>query len=76
MKHTIKIDIPWTEYSVKEYLWRPTQKHLIGKESATELISTEIDKIYDVINREIGARTGVYVPFPSNEYEEPQEAYR
>ena len=75
MKQVIRVPISWSPYNVKEYLWRPLQKHLLGKESTTELNSDEIDKVYDQINRIVGERTGVYVPFPSIEslmnYEEP-----
>lgn len=67
MKHVIRTEISWSPYSVKEYLWRPLQKHILGKESTTELTTDEIDKIYDQMNRIIGERTGVYVPFPSME---------
>ena len=71
MKKTIQMDIPWTGYGVKEYIWRPTQEWLFGKKSTTELTSKDIDKLYEVINRAIGERTGVHVAFPSR-YEESQ----
>ena len=58
------IDIPWTPTTVKEYLWRPVQEQQLGKKSTTELTTKEIDEIYDTINRAIGERTGVHVPFP------------
>ena len=60
------IDIMWTPVTVKEYLWKATQKIMFGKSSTTQLDKTkEIDKIYDVINKTIGERTEIYVPFPS-----------
>jgi len=69
MKKTLRedVDIPWTPYNIKENLWRPVQRALYGKRSTTELTTTDIDKIYDVINRTIGERTKVFVPFPSEE---------
>lgn len=40
---------------------------MTGKESTTELNTSDIDKIYEVININLGEKTGVHVPFPSNE---------
>lgn len=60
-----EIDIPWNEYSVKEYLWRPVQIAQLGKKSTTKLTTDEIDKVYETINRAVGERTGIHVPFPS-----------
>lgn len=67
MKHVIRTAISWSPYAVKQYLWLPLQKARLGKKSTTELTTDEIDKIYDEINRIIGERTGVSVPFPSIE---------
>lgn len=74
MKQVIRVPISWSAYSVKEYLWRPLQKAMLGKDSTTELNTEEIEKIYDNMNRIIGERTGVCVPWPSiesltNDYE-------
>lgn len=67
MKAVIReeIDIPWTPYTVKEYLWRPIQKQYLQEQSTTKLKTRDIDKIYDIVNKVIGERTGVFVPFPS-----------
>jgi hypothetical protein len=64
-----EVDIPWTDKSVKEYLWRPVQRIMTGKESTTELCKSnkEIDSIFDVINRHLGEKFGIHVAFPSIE---------
>lgn len=69
MKKVIRqeVDIPWNPYSIKEYLWRPVQEAQLGKKSTTKLKKNEIDQVYETINRVIGERTGVHVPFPSLE---------
>ena len=69
MRKTIRqdVDIQWTNYGVKEFLWRPIQKALIGKTSTTRIKTKDIDKIYDILNKTIAERTGVSVPFPSIE---------
>lgn len=67
MRKTIKqdIDIIWSGKMVKEYLWRPIQKTYLQEKSTTRLKTGDIDKVYDILNKAIGERCGVYVPFPS-----------
>ena len=74
MKKLLKqeIDIPWDTINAKEYLWRPIQKELLKKKSTTQLKSHEIDKVYEVLNRMIGERTGIYIPWPCIEELERQ----
>lgn len=66
MRSVIKedVDILWSDYTVKECLWRPVQKIFCGKKSTTQLTTEDINKIYDIINKAIGERTGIYIPFP------------
>lgn len=70
MRETIRqeIDIPWTPTTVKEHLWRPVMKKYLREQSTTRMTTKDIDKIYDIVNRFIGERTGVFVPFPSNNF--------
>ena len=68
MKKTIRVDIPWSAMTVKEYLWRPLQEAYLLKRSTTELErGKEIDEVYDILNRVIGERTGIFVEFPNIE---------
>lgn len=69
MRETIRqdIDIPWTPMTIKEYLWRPIQEKFLLEQSTTRLKKKDVSKVYDVLNKIIGERTGVYVPFPSIE---------
>ena len=67
MKKVMRVDIPWTAYAIKEYLWKPVMKQQLGKESTRDLETKEIDQIYDTVNRAVGERTQIHVPFPSNE---------
>ena len=74
VKKTIRqeVEIPWSADNCKELLWRPVQQAMLGKKSTTELEKKDVDKIYDIINKTIGERTGVHCPFPNIEtiYEE------
>jgi len=70
MRKTIRegIDVPWSKESIKSYLWKPVQKEYLRKESTTELDrGKDIDAVYDIVNRTIAQRTGVSVPFPSEQ---------
>ena len=69
MRKTLRqdVNIPWTPISVKENLWKPVLLAYKRKTSTTQMNTRDIDAIYDIINREIGGRTGVFVPFPSIE---------
>ena len=69
MKKVLKpsVDIPWTEESVKEHLWKPIQEAALHKESTTELETHEVDKVYDILNRHLGEKFGVFCDFPSIE---------
>jgi len=70
MKKLIRkeIDIPWSARNVKEYIWRPVQKAYLGVESSKDLKTQDIDKLFDIINRVLAERTGIYLPFPNINY--------
>lgn len=69
MRKTLKpeIDIPWSGPAVKEFLWRPIQTAQLDKRSTTELTTVEIDQVFDTINKHLGEKFGLHVPFPSIE---------
>ncbi|HEB13358.1 MAG TPA: hypothetical protein ENI13_00075 [candidate division CPR3 bacterium] len=61
------VDIPWSKDTVKNYLWRPIQKTQLEKSSTTELTTKDIDKVFETLNRYLGEKHGLHVPFPSIE---------
>ena len=67
MRKTLKpeIDIPWSGPAIKEFLWRPIQTAQLDKRSTTELTTVEIDQVFDTINKHLGEKFGLHVPFPS-----------
>ena len=69
MRKTLKpdVNIPWSGPSVKEYLWRPIQEAQLDKQSTTQLTTVEIDQVFDTINKHLGERFSLHVPFPSIE---------
>lgn len=58
------VEIPWSMLAVKECLWKPIQDAVIGKESTADADRDEYSKVYEVLNRNLGAKFGVHVPWP------------
>jgi len=69
MRKTLKpqVDIPWSPQSIKEYLWRPIQISALKKQSTTDLNSNEVDIVWNILNRHLGEKFGLHVPFPLEE---------
>lgn len=59
-----EVDIPWTQESVKNHLWKPIQDIVVDKESTADLDTPQVDEIYRVLSRHLSEKFGVYVPFP------------
>ena len=62
-----EIAIPWTQKTIKQFLWRSIQIALLQKQSTTELSTAEVSQVYDVLNKHLGEKFGVHVDFPSQE---------
>lgn len=62
-----EIDVPWTMELVKDHLWRPIQKAVTGKDSTTKPLRDEYGKIYDVLNKHLGEKKGLFVAWPTKE---------
>lgn len=69
MRRTLKegVDIPWSENTVKEHLWRPIQIAITGEHSTTKPTPAEYTKIYEVLSRHLGEKLGVHVEWPCEE---------
>jgi len=63
----IKAGVSVTPYVVKEFMWKPVQKAILGKESTASLRKNEIDTVYNNLNRITGEKFGINIPFPSIE---------
>ena len=62
-----EIEIPWTPEMIKDLLWRPIQEAMTGKHSTTELNTVDPSEIYQVLDRHLGEKFAIHVPFPSHE---------
>lgn len=61
------VERPWTKESVKELIWRPIQEAMTGEHSTADLDKLDVDAVYEVLNRHLGQKFGIHVPFPSEE---------
>lgn len=61
------VEIEWTQESVKKYLWRPLQDVMYDKVSTADLNSDQVSKVYEVLNRHLGEKFKIHVPFPTEE---------
>ena len=62
-----KRDLNWDKEKVKELLWRPAQQAILGKTSTTDLKKIgEIDLVYEHLNRHLGEKFEVHIPFPDD----------
>ena len=59
------VEIPWSKESAKEHIWAKVQKAQIDSLSVNELKTHKVSDVYDVINRHLSNKFGVYVPFPT-----------
>jgi hypothetical protein len=61
------IDVPWSESLAKDYIWRPVQAAVTGFESTTKPETHQYSEIYEILNRHLSNKFGVFVPWPSKE---------
>ena len=58
--------VPFNEMLVKEYLWKPIQKAITGKDSTTKPTRKEYGEIYDSLNVKL-AEHGIFIAWPSKD---------
>ena len=69
VQHTLRHDIslPWSGPAVKELIWRPVMIAMTEKDSTTQMDTIEPSQIYEVLNRHLGEKFGIFVPWPCEE---------
>lgn len=80
VKKIRRAEITPTTVSIKEIVWKPLQKALLGKDSTTELTTAEVTKVYKVMSMWLAKEFNISLPFPSEEetenYLKSYEQYR
>ncbi len=61
------IDVPWSAELVKDYLWVPVQIAITGHKSTTKPKTHQYSEIYEVLNRHISGKLGIFIPWPSKD---------
>lgn len=66
MKKVLKeeVDIPWTEVSAKEYLWRPIQEVMTGFKSTKDPLRKQYNEIYKTLNSLTFHKFDIDIPWP------------
>lgn len=65
LRHDVEID--WSPILIKELIWKSIQKSMYDKESTTELTSGEMQAVYETLNRHLGEKFHIHIPWPSLE---------
>ena len=61
----IKVEIKPTEENVKESFVKPVMNALYPDiESTTEMSTAQVIEVYDTLNKALGQRLGIHVPWP------------
>lgn len=61
------VDREWDLNTAKGQLWRPLQELICEKESTADADTKDYSKVYEVLNRFMGEKFGVHVPWPEKE---------
>ena len=59
-----RAEIRPTQARVKEIIWNGISEAQLNKSSSTQLEKTEVDEIYDRMNKFLGQEFEIHIPFP------------
>jgi hypothetical protein len=59
------VDLPWTQDTVKELIFKKIVKAILNKDSTADLNTTEVSRVYQVCNKFTSDRMGISIEFPS-----------
>lgn len=66
-KQVLKLDMDFTEYVVKEYMFKKIASAMFGKDSTAKLTKEETSKAIEQLHRLLAENFSVYVPFPAQD---------
>ena len=61
------LEIPWSEHSVKDLLYRPIISSYFKVERSSLLDTAQLSESMDILVDAVNRNTGIYVPIPSQE---------
>ncbi len=63
-----EVEVPWTQDSVKDFIWRKVQISLYPeKQSTVKLERKEVSEVAEVITRYLGEKFNLQVSFPNKD---------
>jgi hypothetical protein len=62
-----ELEIPWSEHSVKELLYRPIITSYFKLERSSDLDAAQLSESMEILIDAVNRNTGVYIPIPSQE---------
>lgn len=62
-----EVHIPWTKDTLKEAVWNGIMKKAYKKNSSTDLTTSEMSEIYEIMNRWTATTFGIGVPWPNKQ---------
>lgn len=57
-------NIPWSQHTVKQLLWKPIMLAMLNKSSTAECDRMEYSQVYDVLNQNLVDKRGICVQWP------------
>ena len=61
------IDVSFSMEIVKENIWKTVLAAMEGKDSTEDQNTVDVMEVYEQINRHMGEKFGIHVPWPSEE---------
>lgn len=61
------LEIPYTEHSVKDLLYRPIVESMFGESSSARLDTQQMAESMEILIDAVNRNTGVFVPVPTQE---------
>lgn len=63
-----EVEIPWTEESAKEFLWRPIMKILFDIESTCDMTTDQVNEVYQILSRHLATKFAIQTTFTGEPY--------
>lgn len=66
-KQVIRMDIPFTDYVVKRFIFSKIAKAMYGNPKTSRLTKQQTSEVIEVMNEMLAENWHIHVPFPSRE---------
>lgn len=63
-----KKPIYFNEKLVKMLIWQDVMKIMTGKTHTSDLTTSEVSEVWEVLNKHLGETQGIHIPFPEHDW--------